>query len=507
MMKPLVECVPNFSEGRRPEVIAEIVAAMRSVREVWILDVQSDPDHNRTVVTVIGTPEALPEAVYQGVDVATQRIDMEAHRGVHPRLGAADVVPFVPVQGVTMAECVALARALGARLGEELHVPVYLYGQAALSPERVRLEEIRRGQYERLKRDIRIDPDRAPDFGPAEMGPAGAVVVGARPYLVAFNAYLDTDQVAVAKTIARAIRHSNGGYRYLKAMGVMVAGQAQVSMNFTNVRETPLHRVVAAIRREAARYGTTVTHTELVGMVPEQALIDAARWHLQLDSFDPDQVIERRLRTLDDVPPATFLDAVASGEATPGGGSVSAMAGALAAALGTMVGRLTVGGRASSETKVMLREAFLRAETLRASLTQRVDEDATAYTAVMRARRLPRHTEAAKRQRQEAIEAAMIQATEVLLGTAREASDALEVIALMVEAGNVHAITDAGTGGWMALAAVQGATLAILANARLIADGTRASTWREEAEALVAQAQRLNAEIQARVIERGHLAD
>jgi glutamate formiminotransferase / formiminotetrahydrofolate cyclodeaminase len=380
-MTALVECVPNFSEGRRAAVVREIVDAMRAVPEVWILDVQSDPDHNRAVVTMAGTLTALPEAVYRGIEVAAARIDMEAHRGVHPRLGATDVVPFVPVRDVTMAECVTLAHELGARVGAELGLPVYLYGHAALRPERVGLEAVRRGEYERLKREIGVDPARAPDFGPAEVGRAGAVVIGARPFLVAFNAYLDTDEVSTAKRIARAIRHSNGGFRYLKAMGVLVAGQAQVSMNFTNVEATPLHRVMAAIRREAARYGTTVTHTELVGLVPERALIDAARWHLQLDIFEPDQVIERRLLELDRVPPATFLDAVAAGDPTPGGGSVSAMAGALGAALGTMVGRLTVDRQAAPEVEAALREAIQRAEGLRASLTRRVDADATALVA------------------------------------------------------------------------------------------------------------------------------
>jgi glutamate formiminotransferase/formiminotetrahydrofolate cyclodeaminase len=277
-------------------------------------------------------------------------------------------------------------------------------------------------------------------------------------------------------------------------------------MNFTNVAETPLHRVVAAIRREAARCGTTVTHTELVGLVPERALIDAARWHLQLDIFEPDQVIERRLSELERVPPATFLDAVAAGAPTPGGGSVSAMAGALGAALGTMVGRLTVDRQAAPEVEAALREAIQRAEALRASLTRRVDADAAAYTGVMRARRLPQHTAAAQRQRREAVDAAMVQAAEVVLGTARDACAALAVIARVVDAGSVHAVTDAGTGAWMALAAVHGAALAVRANARLVADEARADAWRREAAALVAEAERLNDEIQARVIERGQLA-
>ncbi len=291
----LVECVPNFSEGRRQEVIDEIVAAIRSVPQVWILDVESDADHNRSVITCVGEPEAALEAMFRAIQKAAELIDLNKHEGEHPRIGATDVVPFVPLRGVTMEECVELARRLGQRVGEELGIPVYLYEAAATRPERENLANIRRGEYEGLKEAIKTDPDRAPDFGPREVGPAGATVIGAREFLIAFNVYLNTDDVSIAKKIARAVRHSSGGLRYVKALGMLVGGQAQVSMNLTNFKKTPIFRVVEMIRREAARYGCTITHTELVGLTPLKAMLDVAQWYLQLDGFSPSQVLESRL--------------------------------------------------------------------------------------------------------------------------------------------------------------------------------------------------------------------
>ncbi len=298
-MKPIVECVPNFSEGRRQEVIDQIVAAMGQVTGVQVLDVQSDPDHNRAVVTLVGAPQAIVEAAFQGIDRAARLIDMNHHRGSHPRMGATDVVPLVPVQGVTMDDCVALARQLGERVGNELGIPVYLYEAAATRPDRRNLADVRRGEYEGLKEEIAINPDRAPDFGPAAMGSAGATAIGARPPLIAFNVYLNTADLTAAQAIARAVRHSSGGLRYVKALGLLVEGQAQVSMNLTDYRHTPIHRVLELIRAEAARYGLSVTRCEIVGLLPAQALFDAARFYLQLHDFSIDQVLENRLAGLE----------------------------------------------------------------------------------------------------------------------------------------------------------------------------------------------------------------
>lgn len=294
-MTQTVEVVPNFSEGRRKPVVDSIVAAMAAVPGAEVLDVQSDLDHNRSVMTAVGTPQAVSEASFRGIAKAAELIDMDHHRGEHPRMGATDVVPFIPIRGVTMDDCVVLAQELGARVGSELGIPVYLYESAASRPDRRNLAEVRRGEYEGLKEEIGTNPDRVPDFGPNALGSAGATAIGARPPLVAFNVYLNTDDVAPAKAIAKAVRHSSGGLRYVKALGLLVDGQAQVSMNLTDYRRTPMHRVVEMIRTEAARYGLVITHTEVVGLLPAQALLDAAQSYLQLRDFSSDQVLDNHL--------------------------------------------------------------------------------------------------------------------------------------------------------------------------------------------------------------------
>jgi glutamate formiminotransferase/formiminotetrahydrofolate cyclodeaminase len=294
-MQQIVECVPNFSEGRRQEVIDAIVAAIAAVPGTKVLDVQSDADHNRTVVTFVGEPEAALEGAFQGARRAADLIDLTIHRGEHPRMGATDVIPFIPVRGVSMDDCAALARRLGQRIGDELAIPVYLYAKAATRPERESLPAVRKGEFEGIRDLIGSDPARAPDFGPTRMGPAGATAVGARPFLLAFNVYLNTSDVEIARKIAKTLRFSSGGLRYVQAMGVLVEGQAQVSMNLTDFRQTAMHTVLEMVRREAARYGAQVVRSELVGMLPQQALLDAACWYLQLDGFSPNHVLENRL--------------------------------------------------------------------------------------------------------------------------------------------------------------------------------------------------------------------
>ena len=296
-MKPIVECVPNFSEGRRPEVIDRIVAAIESVAGVRVLDRSSDADHNRTVITFVGPPAVIGEAALAAIARAAELIDMDRQRGEHPRMGATDVVPFVPIAGVTMADCVEIARKLGARVGTELGIPVYLYEAAATRPDRVNLGDLRpqSHQYEQKKADVGREAKWAPDFGPAKVGKAGVTAIGARAPLIAYNVYLTTGDVRIAEKIARAIRHSNGGLRFVKARGFLVEGKAQVSMNLTDFTQTPVHRVVEMIRREAVRYGVSIESSELVGMIPQQALLDAAVWYLQLDNFEPRLVIENRL--------------------------------------------------------------------------------------------------------------------------------------------------------------------------------------------------------------------
>jgi glutamate formiminotransferase/formiminotetrahydrofolate cyclodeaminase len=262
---------------------------------VRLLDIESDADHNRSVYTLVGPPDDMVAAMFDAIGTAAARIDLNEHRGEHPRIGATDVVPFVPLRGTTMDDCVALARKLGRQVGEELGIPVYLYEAAAARPDRTNLADLRRGEYEGLKQEIASNPDRRPDFGPAELGPAGATVIGARPFLIAYNVYLTTGDVEIARKIAKAIRHSAGGLRYVKALGLSVQGKAQVSMNLTDFRQTPIHAAVEMIRREAARYGVGVESSELIGMIPQQALLDAAVWYLQLDNFETRMILENRL--------------------------------------------------------------------------------------------------------------------------------------------------------------------------------------------------------------------
>ncbi len=294
----LIECIPNVSEGRRPETIAALADAVRAVPGVRLLDVSSDASHHRSVLTLAGDAAALERAVLTLVERAIAAIDLRQHRGEHPRLGAVDVVPFVPIEGATMADCVALARKVGAALARRFDLPVYLYEEAASRPERRNLEDIRRGEFEGLAAKM-ASSAWAPDFGPSHPHPsAGAVVVGARMPLIAYNVNLATDRLDVAKRIAAAIRHSSGGYRFVKAMGVSLAdrGVVQVSMNLTNHEKTPIFRVFETVKREAARYGVVVLESEIVGLVPSAALVGAAGFYLQLERFSADQVLENKLR-------------------------------------------------------------------------------------------------------------------------------------------------------------------------------------------------------------------
>lgn len=295
-MAKLVECVPNFSEGRRPEVIRRILDQIRSVPGVTLLDYSSDESHNRSVVTFIGEPEAVLEAAFLSAQKAAELIDLDSHRGEHPRMGATDVIPFIPIAEVTMAECIDLARRLGRRLGEELKIPVYLYEAAASRLERKNLSDVRRGQYEGLKEGIK-EPDRLPDFGPASLPTMGATAVGARPPLVAFNINLDTRDVAVAKAIAKAIRGSSGGFPSIKALGIMIEERntAQVTINVCNFQEVPLHRVFEIVRSEAARFGVNIISSEIVGLTPMAALVDAAEFYLRLENFQGGQILEKRI--------------------------------------------------------------------------------------------------------------------------------------------------------------------------------------------------------------------
>ena len=298
-MSKLVECVPNFSEGRRPEVIEAIAEEVRQVANVKLLDVKADPSHNRVVVTFVGEPQAVKQAAFNCCKKAAELIDMEKHHGEHPRIGATDVIPFIPVKNVSMEECAQLADELAQEIAAKLNIPVYLYEEAAKIPGRKALPDIRKGQYEGLKTEI-SKPERRPDYGPAQLHPtAGATVVGARQFLIAYNINLDTSDVNIAKKIANSIREAKGGYNYVRAMGVTVQigdrDIAQVTINMVNYQGTPLFRVFETVKSEATRYGVNVLGSEIIGLTPMQALLDAAEFYLRLDGFDRKQVLEDNL--------------------------------------------------------------------------------------------------------------------------------------------------------------------------------------------------------------------
>jgi len=477
MSQALIECIPNFSEGRRREVIDEIARVISGTPGARLLDRHSDADHNRSVITFVGSPQSVSQAAFAAIRRASELIDLTHHQGEHPRIGATDVVPFVPLSGSSLQECIALARALGQRVGGELGIPVYLYEAAATRPDRVQLENLRKGEYEGLRAAIETDPDRVPDFGPRRLGPAGATVIGARAPLIAYNVYLTTGEVEIAKRIAAAVRQSSGGFRYVKGLGMLVEGRAQVSMNLTDFSKTPLARVLGAIRREAERYGVSIHHSELVGLIPQQALVDAAIWHLQLDSFTPGQILENRLFEAAAPTELSFLDALAEGTATPGGGSAAAQAGAMAAALVTMVARLTLGKKKYAEVQDRMNEIVEQGEALRRSLESAVEADSAAFERVMAALRLPKEHEAEQTARTQAIEQATRGATEVPLGVAEKACQVLELAAEVAETGNINAASDAGSAGALARACLNSAGLNVQINAASLADRSMAEAW------------------------------
>ena len=368
-----MECVPNFSEGRDKAKVDAIVEAMK-IPGVYLLDREMDADHNRCVITLVGEREAIQEAAIRGVGKAAELIDLTQHQGAHPRMGAADVVPFIPIDGVTLEDCVAMAKHVGAEIAKRFAIPVYLYEAAAATPERQNLENIRRGQFEGIRAEIATNPARKPDFGEAKVHPtAGATVVGARKSLIAYNVFLNTADVDVAKKIAKAVRASSGGFRFVKGAGFLVRGMAQVSMNLTDFEQTPIARVFEAVKREAARYGVMPVSSEIVGLIPKAALEQAAEWFLQVENFDSSLILENRLAAVMGGKTAVgglragvepFIEQLAAPTATPGGGSAAAASGAMAAGLAHMVAAMSRGKKAYVQYEAQLSEAIARLATV-----------------------------------------------------------------------------------------------------------------------------------------------
>jgi len=468
-MNRIVECVPNFSEGRRPQVLDAIVSAITSDGDVYLLGREMDSDHNRAVITIAGSPESVGEAAIRAVGAAAKLIDLTRHKGEHPRIGAADVVPFIPIRGVTIEQCIAIATHTARQIAERFQIPVYLYESAATRPDRVNLENIRRGQFEGLRDEIGNNPDRKPDFGPARIHPtAGATVVGVRKPLIAYNINLNTNNVGIAKFIARRVRHSTGGFRYVKAMGVLLTERnlAQVSMNLTDFEQTPIQMVFDTVRREAERYGVSIAGSEIVGLIPQKALDQTAEYYLRVENFRRDMILENRLAAVMEASgqpkaPAAkmadalkpFVDQVAAGTPVPGGGSVAAVAGALGASLGQMAIRITKDKKNYAQHAERYNDALDRLAPYAATLLELVDADSEAFGLVLAAYKLPKGSP----EREKAVQDGLIRATEIPSRVANCAAEALKVIEDLRAIIHINVATDLQVGMQMLRSSLRGA--------------------------------------------------
>ncbi len=538
----LIECVPNFSEGRDRAVIDAITAEIRDTDGAMLLDVDPGAATNRTVVTFIGTPDAVVEAAFRAIARAAERIDMSRHSGEHARMGATDVCPFVPVQGATMEDCVELARRLGKRVGEELGIPVYLYGAAASRPDRVRLPDVRQGEYEALPDKLET-ADFAPDFGPARFNArSGATAIGAREFLIAWNVNLNTRDRKLANKVAAELREHgkpkrgadgkfvrDAGGKVLRQPGRFTElqgggwyideyGRAQVSFNLMNYKVTSLHAVFDAAREEARKLGARVTGSELVGLVPLQALLDAGDHYLErqgqttgvpesqrvrtavmslglddLGAFDPaEKIIEYKYRGkpggLVGMRVHEFADELSSDSPAPGGGSVAALCGALAAGLASMVAALTWSKRGMEDARPRMKQAGDRAQALKGWFLLAVDRDTDAFNAVLAAMRLPRQTDEQQAARAQALEQANQNATRVPLEVLERSVECFELAQRVAEHGNPASVSDAGVAGAAALAAAEGAALNVRINVPSLTDAGVAAELLARTEELLGQA-------------------
>src|SRR5271156_5478583 len=475
MPSTLVECVPNFSEGRDPAKVDAIIEAMK-MPGVYLLDREMDSDHNRCVITLAGEREAIQEAAIRGVGKAAELIDLTRHQGAHPRMGAADVVPFIPIDGVTIEDCIAMARHVGEEIWKRFQIPVYLYEAAAATPERQNLEDIRRGQFEGIRADIATNPARKPDFGEARVHPtAGATVVGARKFLIAYNVFLNTPDVEIAKKIAKAVRFSNGGLRFVKGAGFLVRDLAQVSMNLTDFEQTPIHRAFELVKREAERYGVAPLSSEIVGLIPKKALESAAEWFLQVENFDSSLILENRLTAAMSGKAAVgglragiepFVEQLAAPTATPGGGSAAAAAGAMAAGLAVMVAAMSRGKKAYLQYEAQLSAAIARPGARREELKAAVEADAAAYGAVMKAYKQAKESANADG----IIDAALKQATSVPLSVAERAQEVAGIAEKLKPITNPNMKSDLTTALALARAAIEGALANVEINLESLKD-------------------------------------
>ncbi|HEY0545916.1 MAG TPA: glutamate formimidoyltransferase [Pyrinomonadaceae bacterium] len=508
-MNRLVECVPNFSEGRKAEMVERLARVIESVAGAVVLDTHMDADHNRSVITFVAEAEVVVEAAVRAVRLASELIDLRQHRGEHPRVGATDVLPFVPVRGMTMDNCVALAHEAGERIANELHIPVYFYERAARRAYRVNLEDVRRGGFELLREEIEMVEERMPDVGePRIHETAGACIVGARPFLIAYNINLRTDDLSIARRVARSVRGRDGGLRYLKALGFELKsrGLVQVSMNLVDYEKTQLHQVFELVEREAARFGVAIAGSEIVGLVPQAALDRSAEYFLRVENFAPGSILENRIAaaftgkgeagTVRD-----FVGEVASASPAPGGGASAAHAASLGAALGEMIAHLTAGREKYRDVEAEVRDALALLTPLRERLNQSVTEDAASFERVMKARRLPRASEEERRERDGHLEEALKSAATVPLEVAGVAVQVLELLETLAEIGNTNALSDAATGAQLSLAAVASARYNVLVNTAEIEDEEFTQEHRSRADDLLERAREIASRIETLLLD------
>jgi glutamate formiminotransferase len=493
-MSTLVECVPNFSEGRRKEVVDAIVDAMK-VDGVWLLDREMDADHNRCVITLVGNRDAIAEAAIRGVGKASELIDLTKHEGAHPRMGASDVVPFIPIDGVTIEDCVAISKHVAEEIWKRYQIPTYLYEASAQRPERQNLENIRRGQFEGIRDEIATKPERRPDFGDPRVHPtAGATVVGARKPLIAYNVFLNTTDVDIAKKVAKAVRFSSGGLRFVKGAGFAVRGLAQVSMNLTDFEQTPIARVFEYVKREAARYGVMPLSSEIVGLIPKKALEQAAEWFLQVENFDSSMILENRLAAVMSGKVAVgglragiepFVEQLAAPTATPGGGSASAAAAAMAAGLAHMVAAMSRGKKAYAQYEPQLSAAVAKLTPMREEFKSAIDADANSYNAVMKAYREAK-TAVSAADGQKSIDTALQGAAEVPLSVAERTRELQGLVESLKPITNPNMASDLTVAAALSRAAIEGALANVTINLESIKDAAIAQRLRTRAAALSA---------------------
>jgi glutamate formiminotransferase/formiminotetrahydrofolate cyclodeaminase len=538
-MKPIIECVPNFSEGRDKSIIDQIAEMIRQTEGATLLDVDPGADTNRTVVTFVGSPEGVLEAAFQAVKKASELIDMSKHHGAHPRMGATDVCPLIPVAGITDEECIELAKQLGERIGKELSIPVYLYGKAAAKPARVRLPDIREGEYEALSNKLK-DPAFKPDFGPTKFNSkSGATAVGVRDFMLAYNINLNTKDRGLAREIALNIRESGrmkrdkagqivkdrtgnpvkipGKLKFCQAGGWVIEeyGYAQVTMNLHNYKITGFHTAFETVRKEAARLGLRVTGSELIGLTPKQALLDAGIYYLKKQGknigipekeiihtailslglndttpFHPEEkvieyAIEKEGHRLIDMEIFRFIDTLSSDAPAPGGGSVAALSGALSAALASMVANLTYGKKEYRRRNSVMEQLSVQAQALKQQYLDLIDQDTVAFNAYMTARKLPKKSDEEKKVRVTSMENAAKHMTEIPLQTLKLARDLVSLAETAAKKGNVNAISDAGVGAIQAEAAAVSAYLNIKINLPQIQDPSFKKRVLEEADGIL----------------------